>query len=133
MCPVRLLLIDTNLEILNMAKKLLEPRYEVVGSFRDGAAALREVLAIDPDIILLDISLGDVNGLEIARRIRLLGCKAKAVFFSVHEHPDFVHAAISIGAAGYIFKNRAASDLVKGVEQVSAGFTFFPSRTDNAR
>jgi DNA-binding NarL/FixJ family response regulator len=127
MSLARLLLIDTNLEILNMAKKLLEPKFHIVGAFRDGAAALLELSSLSPDIVLLDISLGNVNGLEIARRIKILGSPAKPVFFTVHEHPDFIHAAMTMGAAGYIFKNRAASDLVKGIEQVLSGTPFFPS------
>src|SRR4051794_12557840 len=127
MCAVRLLLIDANPEILAMTTKLLEPKFQIVGSFGNGAAALREVNALCPDIVLLDISLGDVNGLEIARRIKLLGCPAKAIFFTVHEHPDFIHAARVMGAAGYIFKNRAVSDLAKGIEQVMSGTPFFPS------
>ena len=128
MCAVRLLLIDPNPEMLAMTTRLLEPMFQIVGSFRDGASALREVHALSPDIVLLDISLGDVNGLEIARRIKLLGSPAKLIFFTVHDHADFIHAARNMGAAGYILKNRAASDLVRGIKQVMSGMTFFPSQ-----
>jgi DNA-binding NarL/FixJ family response regulator len=130
MSAVRLLLIDTNLEILSMATRLLQRRFEIIGAFSDGASALKNVLALNPDVVLLDISLGDVNGFEIARRIKLLGCSAKTVFFSMHEHPDFIRAAIAIGAVGYVFKDRAGSDLLEAIERVSAGGRHFPTSTN---
>jgi len=121
----RLLLIDSNSAFLRTTTQLLEPKFDVVAAFQDGAAALREVLTFAPDIILLEVYLGDYNGFEIARRIRLLGSKAKLVFLSLHSYPEFVHAAQSIGAAGYIFKSRTGSDLVRGIEAVAAGQEFF--------
>ena len=125
MPSARLLLIDSNSAFLRATTELLQPQFEVVAAFQDGAAALRQVLTFSPDIILLEVYLGDYNGFEIARRVRLLGSKAKLVFLSMHSYPEFVHAAQSIGAAGYIFKSRTASDLVRGIEAVASGCEFF--------
>ena len=70
MSPARLLLIDNNASFLNTTADLLQPKFDVIAVFQDGAAALRQVLALSPDVILLEVSLGDYNGFEIARRIR---------------------------------------------------------------
>lgn len=126
MSPARLLLIDSNNLFLQATIQLLIPKFEVVAAFQDGAAALHHVLTLAPDIIVLEISLGEYNGFEIARRIRLLGSESKLVFLSMHSHPEFVHAARAIGASGYIFKSRTAMDLVRGLEIVAAGDQFFP-------
>jgi DNA-binding NarL/FixJ family response regulator len=90
MSPARLLLIDNNASFLNTTADLLQPKFDVIAVFQDGAAALRQVLALSPDVILLEVSLGDYNGFEIARRIRLLGSRSKLVFLSLHSHPEFV-------------------------------------------
>jgi DNA-binding NarL/FixJ family response regulator len=125
MPSAKLLLIDSNNTFLREIAQLLQPQFEVIATFQNGAAALQQVMALSPDVILLEVSLGDYNGFEIARRIRLLGSKAKVVFLSLHAYPEFVHAAQSIGASGYIFKSRTGSDLVRGIEAVAAGQAFF--------
>lgn len=126
MSPARLLLIDNNASFLNTTADLLQPKFDVIAVFQDGAAALRQVLALSPDVILLEVSLGDYNGFEIARRIRLLGSRSKLVFLSLHSHPEFVQAARAIGASGYIFKSRSGHDLVRGIQAVVSGEQFFP-------
>lgn len=126
MSPARLLLIDSNKSFLQAAIQLLAPKFEVVAAFQDGAAALRQVLELAPDVIVLEVSLGEYNGFEIARRIRLLGSQSKVVFLSMHSHPEFVHAARSMGASGYVFKSSTATDLARGIEAVAGGGQFFP-------
>ena len=126
MSSVKLLLIDSNSSFLQATARLLAPKFEVVATFQDGAAALNQILALAPDVIVLEVSLGEYNGFEIARRIRLLGSKSKIVFFSAHSHPEFVHAAYSMGASGYIFKSRTSADLLRGIEAVAGGRQFFP-------
>ncbi len=125
MSAARLLLIDNNPAFLKTTAKLLEPTCQVVATFVDGAEALRQVVRLKPDIILLDVSLGEFNGFEIVRRLRLLGLNAKIVFLSMHCHPEFVHAARQLGASGYIDKARTGMDLLRGIEAVAAGDQFF--------
>jgi len=122
----RLLLVDDNPDFLRLARHMLEPHFHVVGALTDGESVLRFAPTLFPDIILLDVSLGDHNGFEVCRRLRLLNCAAKIVFFSVHEDPAFVQAAVTIGANGYVFKSRARADLVKALHLVSSGAKFFP-------
>lgn len=123
----KLLLVDDNPDFLKLARHLLEAHFHVVAEFCDGESALRAAASLFPEIVLLDISLGDLNGFEVARRLRLLGCAAKMVFFSVHEDPEFVRTAAAIGASGYVFKSRARSDLVRALTEVTSGGKYFPS------
>lgn len=127
MSLARLLLIDSNNSFLQATSRLLSSKFEVIAAFQDSAVALNQVLDLAPDIVVLEVSLGEYNGFEIARRIRLLGSKSKLVFLSMHSHPQFVHAARSMGASGYVFKSRAAVDLVRGIEVVLRGDEFFPN------
>ena len=124
----KVLLVDDNPDFLKLARHLLEPHFHVVGALEDGESAVRGALSLAPDIVLLDVALGDHNGFEVVRRLRMLRCAASIVFFSVHEDPAFVEAAIAVGASGYLFKSRIHTDLLHALHQVRAGGTFFPSR-----
>jgi two-component system nitrate/nitrite response regulator NarL len=76
--------------------------------------------------VILDISLGDMTGFEVARRLKDSGCTAKLIFLSVHEDVDFVTAAFDIGASGYVFKSRVTEDLTKAIDIVFNGGRFVP-------
>ncbi len=132
MSLARLLLVDDNPDFLKLARHLLGAHFHVIGEFCDGESVLRAAASLFPDIVLLDVSLGDLNGFEVARRLRPLGCAAKVVFFSVHEELELVRAAAAIGAFGYVFKRRARTDLLHALTQVRSGGTFFPSRSAEA-
>jgi len=77
-----------------------------------------------PDLVILDVSLGDLNGFEVARRLRISDSTVKIIFLSVHEDIDFVNAAFDLGAAGYVFKSRIAADLMKAIDLVFHGGQF---------
>ena len=74
-----------------------------------------------PDLIILDISLGDMTGFEVARRLKKSGNTAKIIFLTVHEDIDFVRAAFDLGASGYVFKSRISSDLITAIDTVLCG------------
>jgi DNA-binding NarL/FixJ family response regulator len=103
---------------------MLRAKYKVIAAFSDGASALDEIPALSPDIIILDISLGDLSGLEVASRLKQNNCFAKIIFLTMHECPDFMKAAFDIGACGYVFKSRATEDLLKAIETVFRGGQF---------
>ena len=92
--------------------QLLEPEFEVVTTVRDGRAALEEAARLDPDMLILDISMSGMDGIEAARHLRAAGSRAKIVFLTVHGDPDFVRAGLAAGATGYVVKSRLASDLL---------------------
>ncbi len=100
---------------------MLEPEYELVGSVEDGQTLLTEAQRLKPDIILLDISMPNLNGIDAARQLTRLAPSAKLIFVTQHSDPDFVTEAFRAGAAGYLLKRSAASELLTAVREVSKG------------
>jgi DNA-binding NarL/FixJ family response regulator len=119
-----LLLADDNPALLETLTEMLEPTYRVAAALCTGASVLERVSALRPDLVILDISLGDVTGFEVARRLKDIACPAKIIFLSVHEDVDFVNAAFGLGACGYVFKSRITSDLTKAIDIVFNGGQF---------
>jgi DNA-binding NarL/FixJ family response regulator len=119
-----LLLADDNPALLETLIEMLEPSYRVAAALRNGASVLEEVSALCPDLVILDISLGDLTGFEVARRLKDIGCPAKIIFLSVHEDIDFINAAFDLGACGYVFKSRITADLTKAIDIVFKGGQF---------
>jgi two-component system nitrate/nitrite response regulator NarL len=111
----RLLCIDDNPDMLDVLVDLLRPEFLIVGTLSSGSSALAEAANFKPDIILLDVDLGDMTGFFVAEKLRNTGCLAKIVFLSVHESIDFIMAAQDMGAAGYVFKSQITRDLVKAL------------------
>lgn len=124
MRSIRLLLADDNVEILEALADLLQPAYLVVAALSDGASVLAQAPSLNPDLIILDISLGDMAGFEVARRLKKAGIPAKVIFLTVHENIDFVRAAFDLGAVGYVYKSRISSDLVVAIDTICAGGRF---------
>src|ERR1700745_349960 len=115
-----LLLADDNPALLAAVVEMLDSGYRVVASLTNGASVLEQVDLLNPDILLLDISLGDLCGFDVARRLRDRPSRAKIIFFSIHEDVEFVSAGFDTGAFGYIFKSRLVEDLRKAIEIVYA-------------
>lgn len=111
------LLVDDNLAVLHHVRKMLGKGkdYQVVGAISDGALVVSEYLRLRPDVILLDISMGEQNGIEVARRLRDSGCTAKIIFLTVHEDSDYVSAAMGVGASAYVVKSRLSLDLLSAI------------------
>ncbi len=124
MNSIRLLLADDNLEILETLVDMLSPAYVVVAALPDGASVLEQAPSLNPDLIILDISLGDMAGFEVARRLKKAGVPAKVIFLTVHENIDFVRAAFDVGAVGYVYKSRISSDLIEAIDTICAGGRF---------
>jgi DNA-binding NarL/FixJ family response regulator len=96
----------------------------VVGAVTNGPAALEAAAALQPDVIVLDISMPGMNGFEVASKLRGSGSKAALVFLTVHDEEAFVKAAMAAGALGYVVKARLASDLTLAVRDARAGRPF---------
>jgi DNA-binding NarL/FixJ family response regulator len=124
------LLADDNSPVLDHVSKMLNEgqKYEVVGMITDGGAVIREYLRLRPEVILLDISLGERNGIEVARQLRDSGCRAKIIFLSVHEDPDYMNAAIGAGGSAYVVKSRLNADLFSAIDAALCN-RFFVSPT----
>jgi len=130
---IRVLLIDDNLEFLDVATTLLEGHdFEIVEKAVSGEEGLSAALNLQPDVIVLDISMPHMNGFEVARRLRQLKHRAGIVLLTFHEDVDYVHAARSVGALGYVIKRRMATDLPPAVRCVHAGRSFVSPPLDGA-
>jgi DNA-binding NarL/FixJ family response regulator len=100
---------------------------QTVGEASDGLEAVHKAEELQPDLILLDVGLPSLNGIEAARRIRKLSAKSKILFLSQESSADVVQEALSTGATSYVVKTRAASDLLPAVDAVCEGGQFLSS------
>src|SRR5688572_29542358 len=104
----RILLADDHEDFLAVAQRLLESEFDVVKTVGDGLTLLEEAVRLKPEVLVLDICMPGMCGIDAARRLRALGCQAKIVFLTVQEDPDYVRAALEAGAEGYVLKDRLA-------------------------
>jgi two-component system response regulator NreC len=123
----RVLLVDDNEVMLSRAASVLKVDCVVVGTARDGCTALKAAQALLPDVIVLDISMPGMSGLEVAECLRNAGCKAALVFLTVHDEEELIVAARAAGGIGYVIKPRLYSDLMLAVREARAGRPFVSS------
>jgi len=121
---LRILIADDHKLLVEAFVKLLEPKYDVVGTAADGRELLIEAERLNPDIILLDLSMPKLNGLDAAHQIKQKRPDAKLIFLTVNEDPGLVAEAFRLGASGYLLKNSAASELFQAIEEVSQGRSY---------
>jgi CheY-like chemotaxis protein len=119
-----ILLVDDNRALLELLVGMLQQTYNIAAALSNGAAVVEQAAALVPDLIILDISLGDVSGFEIARRLKKAGCPAKIIFLTLHEDMDFAGAAFGLGASGYVVKSRLTTDLENAIATVLSGGQF---------
>jgi DNA-binding NarL/FixJ family response regulator len=117
---IRVLVVDDYEPFRRLVRSTLgkRPALQIVGEAADGVAAVRQAEELKPDLILLDIGLPMLNGMEAARRILKLLPECKILFLSQETSADVVQEALSFGAMGYVSKTRTASDLLAAVEAV---------------
>lgn len=120
----RLILADDHPIVVAGLRELLEPQFEVVGTAEDGRTLVKLALDLNPDLILLDISMPVQNGLTAARQIRQALPKVKLIFLTMHADIDYVKEAFRAGASGYMLKRSVASELVRGIGEVLKGRTY---------
>jgi DNA-binding NarL/FixJ family response regulator len=111
----RILLADDHLALLAETTRLLAQDYEIVGTVSDGLALLAAAERLDPDLVVLDISMPALDGFAVARRLKRAGHRCKLVFLTVWEDADFAREAMSLGADGYVVKSRLGSDLIPAI------------------
>jgi two-component system, NarL family, nitrate/nitrite response regulator NarL len=117
----RVLLVDDSNDILERATATLSQECQIVGAVKDGPAALEAVRALRPDVIVLDISMPGMSGLEVAGRLRRAGSTVAIVFLTIHDDEEFVLATQAAGGLGYVVKTLLPSDLVTAVNEACAG------------
>jgi DNA-binding NarL/FixJ family response regulator len=118
------LIVDDNEAMRDRAAAVLKPACAVIGRVSDGPSALEAAERLHPDVIVLDISMPGMTGLEVATRLRGAGSTAAVVFLTIHNEAELVQAADAAGGLGYVFKPQLASDLVTAVREARAGRKF---------
>ena len=123
---VRILVVDDHVLFRHFVVELLgkRPELQVVGETADGLEALQRAVELRPDLILLDIGLPSLNGIEVAQKMRSLVPESKIIFLTQESSADVVQEALSLGARGYVAKIKAQVDLFAAVEAALLGMTF---------
>lgn len=121
---IRVLLADDHGDVLDTVARLLVPEFDVVGAVTDGYGLLSAAERLKPDVVIVDISMPILNGIEAVRRLMESGSQAQVVFLTVHESSDYVRAALATGALGYVVKPRLGVDLNVAIKEVHAGRSY---------
>lgn len=98
-----------------------QPDFEVVGEAQDGRQAIQEAQRLQPDVILMDITMPDMNGIEATRQIKKLLPETKVLVLTMHEHDEYVFQALRAGASGYMLKEAADTDLISALRVIQNG------------
>ena len=117
----RVLLADDHTLVLDGFRKLLEDQCEVVGAAEDGRTLLRMAQELQPDIVTLDISMPQLNGVDAARKLKKILPRIKLIFVTMHADPAYVNEAFKAGASGYLLKRSAGSELLQAIQSVMDG------------
>lgn len=123
----RIILADDHTLLLDAIKNLLEPEFEVVGMFADGQTLLDAAQVLIPDVIILDIGMPVMNGLNAGRRLKQVLPKVKLIYLTMYKDLDLAAEAFQCGASGYILKSSAASELVQAIRDALRGGFYLTS------
>jgi DNA-binding NarL/FixJ family response regulator len=126
MSSIRVLVVEDFAPFLEFICSTLrkDPGLQIIGEVSDGLEAVRQAEELKPDLILIDIGLPTLTGLEAARQIRKLAAESKIVFLTQESSADVAQEALNLGARGYVVKTRAAIDLLAAVDAVLEGRQF---------
>ncbi len=117
----RVLLADDHALMLDGFSNLLQPKYAVVGTVEDGKALVEAAVRLTPDLIILDITMPILNGVDAAREIRKRLPQVKLLFVTMHTSPTYLQAALEAGANGYALKSSGRNEILAAVEKVLGG------------
>lgn len=117
----RVILADDHALLLEALRKLLEPVCQVVATVTDGRALVQAAVSLRPDVVVVDISMPGLNGLDAAQQLRMKVPETRVIFLTVNEDPDVAAEAVRRGALGYLLKKSAATELFAAIEQVRTG------------
>lgn len=124
MAQARILLADDHSLILEGVRRLIESHYEVVGWAEDGNSLVEAALRLAPNLVILDISMPILNGIDAACEIKKELPATKLVFLSMHANPIYLRKALEAGASGYVLKSGAAEELLTAIEAVRKGGSY---------
>jgi DNA-binding NarL/FixJ family response regulator len=120
----RLMLADDHTFLVEAFRRLLEPQYEIVGTATDGRALLESAPQLNPDVIVADIGMPLMNGLEAGLRLKELMPSMKLIFLTMNEDPDLAVEAMRCGASGYLLKSSAVEEMLCAIQLALRGKTY---------
>jgi DNA-binding NarL/FixJ family response regulator len=103
---------------------LLAPIFHIAGVAHNGRELISEAIRLDPDVIVADISMPEIDGIEAASQLRATGSRAKLVFLTIHTEEEFVNACVAEGALGYVRKTHLKRDLIQAIQAALSGHSF---------
>ena len=120
----KILLADDHTLFCNLLRELLEPEFEVVGSVGDGRALLEAVSSLHPDVVLLDIGMPKLNGMDAGRRLKAEYPQIKLIYLTMNNNVEYAREARRIGASGFVLKNTQSSELVRAIRGALRGTSY---------
>jgi DNA-binding NarL/FixJ family response regulator len=120
----RVLLADDHPALLEATTALLKPQFDVVGTATNGAILVSEALRLCPDVIVADITMPVLSGIDAAHRLRESALSAKVVFLTIHSEEQFMNACMAAGALGYVLKSHMRAHLIPAIRAALIGETY---------
>jgi DNA-binding NarL/FixJ family response regulator len=120
----RILLADDHTMLLDAFRALLEPEFEVVGTATDGRMLIEEFSRLKPDIVVVDVGMPMLNGLDAGRQLKALQRSVKLIYLTMNPEPDLAREALRLGASGYVLKSSAASELKQAIHEALKGRSY---------
>jgi DNA-binding NarL/FixJ family response regulator len=117
----RIILADDHTLVLDALKNLIEPEFEVVGTFNDGQALVEAAPELNPTVVVLDIGMPTMNGLNAGQRLKQMMPMVKLVYLTMNHDPDVAGEAFRLGASAFVLKNSAATELLQAIRKVVRG------------
>ncbi len=123
----RVFLADDHPDFLKLEMAFLKPHFELIGTAADGASLVSAVLRLRPDVVVVDITMPKMSGIDAVRRLVQSGSTAKFVFLTIHSSEEYVEACLAQGARGFVTKSRMNSHLIPAIQAVLAGLPYVSS------
>ena len=122
--PARILVVEDHPLVLERVIALLRPSFDVVGTACNGREMIAEAMRLNPDVIVTDISMPEMDGIAAVRQVRAEGCRAKLVILTIYASSEFVGACLAAGGLGYVLKAQMHTDLIPAINAALSGRSF---------
>ncbi len=124
--PIEIVIVDDHTIVRQGLRKLLEEEncLKITGEAKNGRDAVAAVHKLNPDVVIMDIAMPVLNGIEAARQIKQSTLKTKVIILSMHDHTRYIRELLRIGVSGYLLKNSVSNDIIKAIKKAVKGETY---------